>query len=230
MKKIVIGIMLIMTCLLLTGCGKQDNVIEERNIVGGWDIDVPIKQLVIPDNIKDVFDRATSNYDKMTLTPISLIGKQIVSGTNYMFLCKGEDSKTTKWVLVTIYLDPSNNAEIKNVKYLNLNKYVNVDSEYNYTQTIGGWSVYKDIVTNIDTNIEEIFNKATADNEKYYYVPIALLGEQIVAGTNYAVLALGQSLENPDIYSINILTIYSKLDGTAELTSSSYIPLGQYSN
>lgn len=230
MKKLVIGIMLIMTCLLITGCGKQENVIEERNIVGGWDIDVPTKQLEIPDNIKELFDSATSSYNKMTLTPISLIGTQVVSGTNYMFLCKGEDSKTTKWVLVTIYLDPSNNAEVKNVKYLNLNKYVNVNTDSTNTQTLGGWSVYKGIVSNLDTNIEEVFNKAVSDNEKMAYIPIALLGEQIVAGTNYAVLALGQSLDNPDAYSINVLTIYSKLDGTASLTSSAYVPLGQYAN
>lgn len=228
MKKILIGIMIIMTCFLLTGCGKQESVIEERNIVGGWDIDVPINQLEIPTNAKEVFDRATSDYTKMTLTPISLIGTQIVSGTNYMYLCKGEDSNSTKWVLVTIYNDLSHNAEIKNVKYLNLNDYVNVNTEYNYTQTLGGWSVYKDIIPNIDSNIETIFNKAVDQNEKMKYVPIALLGEQVVAGTNYAVLALGQSLENPDVYSMNILTIYSELDGNATLTGSAFIPLAKY--
>lgn len=228
MKKIVIGIMIIISCFLLTGCGKQESVIEERNIVGGWDIDVDVKDLDMPTNIKDIFDKATADYTRMNLTPVSLIGTQVVSGTNYMYLCKGEDSNSTKWVLVTIYRDTSNNVEVKNVKYLNLNDYVNVNTEYNYTQSLGGWSVYKDVKSNLDSNIESIFNKAVSDNEKMKYVPIALLGEQVVAGTNYAVLALGQSLENPDVYSINVLTIYSELDGNASLTGSAYIPLAKY--
>lgn len=230
MKKIVIGIMLIMTCFLLTGCGKKESVIEERNIVGGWDIDVPLKQLEIPTNAKEAFDKATNNYTKMTLTPISLIGTQVVSGTNYMYLCKGEDSNSTKWVLVTIHRDTSNNAEIKNVKYLNLNDYVNINNELKSTQTLGGWSVYKDIKSNLDTNIQTIFDKAVENNESMLYIPITLLGEQIVAGTNYAILSLGQSLQNPNLYSMNILTIYSELDGNATLTGSAYIPLAQYAN
>lgn len=230
MKKIVIGIMLIISCFLLGGCGKQESVIEERNIVGGWDIDVNNTPLDIPTNIKEVFDNATSSYTKMTLTPISLVGTQVVSGTNYMFLCKGDNNGTSKWVLVTVYNYPSHNSEIKNVKYLNLNDYVNNNTDYNGTQGLGSWSVYKDIVPTLDSNMTSIFNKAVADNQVYSYVPIALLGEQVVAGTNYAFLALGQRLDNPDIYSINVLTVYSELDGNATLTGSAYIPLAKYAN
>lgn len=228
MRKIVIGIILIIVCFLISGCGKNETVIEERNIVGGWDIDIPINQIDLPDHAQEVFEKATSNYKEMKLTPVSLIGTQIVSGTNYMYLCKGEKDSSTKWVFVTIYNDASNNVEIKNVKYFNLNDYVNVNSESNYQQTLGGWSVNNNIETKLDDEIQEVFDKAVKDNEKMTYKPIALLGEQVVAGTNYAVLAVGENKENTSIHSINLLTIYNELDGTSTLVSSSYVPLAQY--
>ena len=229
MKKIVIGLMLIVTCFLISGCGKKETVVEERNLVGGWDIDVPIKQLALPDKAQEVFDSATSNYTKMKLTPISLLGTQVVSGTNYMYLCKGEKDSSTKWVIVTIYIDTSNNTEITNVKYFNLNDYVNINSELKTTQTLGGWSVYKNTEAKLDEEVQDIFTKAVKDNEKISYKPIALLGEQIGAGVNYAILALGENKEEEKIYSINLLTINNKLDGTATLISSAYIPLAKYS-
>ena len=74
----------------------------------------------------------------------------------------------------------------------------------------------------------ESFNKAVKDNNKMTYKPIALLGEQVAAGTNYAVLALGESNGDTKTYSINLLTIYRELDGNSTLISSANVPLAQY--
>lgn len=228
MKKIVISAILIVICFLISGCGKKEVVIEERNIVGGWDIDVSIKQIDLPDKAKEVFNNAVSNYSKMKLTPISLLGTQVVSGTNYMYLCKGENDKSSKWVIVTIYNDASDNSEITNVKYFNLNDYVNINSESTYVQKLGGWTIYKNVSIQLDKEIQESFNKAVKENNKMTYKPIALLGEQVAAGTNYAVLALGESNGDTKTYSINLLTIYRELDGNSTLISSANVPLAQY--
>ena len=64
------------------------------------------------------------------------------------------------------------------------------------------------------------------------YKPIALLGTQLVSGTNYALLAFGtpstKELVNNTNTGVYILTLYEDLHGTCEIVSSSYIDLSKY--
>ena len=50
---------------------------------------------------------------------------------------------------------------------------------------LGGWSAYTDNPTEIPTEALDALNAALDGLEGCVYKPIALLGTQIVAGTNY---------------------------------------------
>lgn len=227
MKKNILFTILIIICVLICGCKNNDVTIEERNIIGGWDIDVSNENNNIPSKIKKVFESATKDYTKMKLTPITLLGTQIVSGTNYMYLCKAETDTSFKWVIVTIYNDLEGNSELKNVKYFNLNDYVNINSNNNTVQTLGGWTVNENSTIKLEDNIQKIFDEVTNIDENIIYKPIALLGEQISTGTNYAVLATCYNKQDNTL-SIKLLTIYNDLESNSKLISSANVPLAKY--
>lgn len=87
-------------------------------LAGGWET-AEYQVLNLPDEeARAAFDKATGQLDGAAYTPVALIGKQIVAGTNYCILCQitpvVPDAKPV-WALVYIYADLEGNAEITNV-------------------------------------------------------------------------------------------------------------------
>lgn len=89
-----------------------------------------------------------------------------------------------------------------------------------YVESIeGGWEVNSgstSMTKNAAAN--SAFKKATEGLTGVSYQPIAVLGSQVVAGTNYAILCKATPVY-PDAKSeITIMYIYESLDGNAEIT------------
>lgn len=84
--------------------------------------------------------------------------------------------------------------------------------------SLGGWEVNSGSLS-VESNAaaKAAFEKATERMEGYEYEPIALLGTQVVAGTNYSILARGTAVVPDAIPSYEIITIYEDLEGNAEI-------------
>lgn len=97
---------------------------EYEEAVGSWNVNSTGKALVLEDEkIEESFDKAISKVDSMIFNPICVLGKQVVSGTNYAILtyAKGNNSDTSVSIYVaTLYVDLDGNAEIPYLAYVNL--------------------------------------------------------------------------------------------------------------
>lgn len=74
--------------------------------------------LAIPQDDLAVFESATAGYMGASFEPIALLGTQVVSGTNYAFLCVQTVSAADdpySLVVVTIYEDLHGNSEVLNI-------------------------------------------------------------------------------------------------------------------
>ena len=232
-KKILVFIIVISLCIFITGCGNKEQK-EESTIVGGWEIDTTQKTNDISDDAKKIFDKAKEKYTGMELEAVALLGTQVVSGTNYMFLCKGSpttETPTTTWQIVVVYNDLKDNASISQVNEFDILDYAGKNIEINTESLMGGWTVNKEMQENaLEEKTQEIFNRAVNDNSDFTYTPIALMGKQVVAGTNYAILSLGKSKSDEDSYSINMLTIYDDLESNSSIIYSAYVNLADYNS
>lgn len=86
--------------------------------VGGWAVAEDRSSVVMPQEAKDAFDKAVENVDGNELEPMVLLGTQVVSGTNYAFLCFStlQTDETINGIqVVTVYQDLSGNAEVTSV-------------------------------------------------------------------------------------------------------------------
>lgn len=85
---------------------------------------------------------------------------------------------------------------------------------------VGGWEINSGALSIDDEenkDAKEAFEKATDGLEGYEYEPIAVLGSQVVAGTNYSILCRGTVIV-PDAEPVfEIITVYEDLDGNAEI-------------
>ena len=232
MKKILLSVLAIFLCLFILGCEKTDEETVEPTDTktGGWTISTDIKAATIPAEAKKAFDKAVAENDGMTFEPIALLGTQVVAGTNYMFLCKGTtvtQTPVTSLKVVIVYNDLKNNATISKVSDFNLEKYVSKDIAYPTDNVVGGWTPNKVVGdVQLPEDAKKAFDGIAITGATY--TPVAVLGTQLVAGTNYAFLVVGETATKDPITTIDVLTVYKDLENKSSLTSVAYVDLAEF--
>ena len=199
----------------------------EEPVDGGWDIVLTDTQVSIPEDAKNAFDNA-SNRSSYDITPVALLAKQVVSGTNYMFLCK--DNANSNYKIVVVYNNMDNVSQITTMSHFDYTKYAHNNIQYNANKTTGHWYVeIPEEDVELSEEVKDIYEEGTAKLVGVDYKPIALLGKQIVSGTNYAVLVYGE-LQNTDSddKAIYLMTVYKDLEGNIDIPSISYIDLKDF--
>ena len=236
MKKILIEL-LVLSCLFMIGCKKEEKKEDvtpspKTEIVGGWEtlLAGQDKNLTVEDI--NIFNEAKANYTDLNFDLVAILGKQVVAGTNYMYLAKGYQDgeyENATYKIVIVYHDLEGKKSITKVSDFDYTKYVNKIIDDTNEQLSGGWvveSTNKEYTLSDEAN--NIFEKATDTLTGMNFKPVAILGKQIVAGTNYAILCFGAATVPDAREGIYILTIYEDLQGNAELIGNAYVDLAEY--
>ena len=89
----------------------------------------------------------------------------------------------------------------------------NIDPDF----LVGAWESWTGNPLEIPDDVKAAFEKAMEGLVGCTYEPIAILGSQVVAGTNYCLLCK-TTVVTPDApVSYTLVYIYEALDGTAEM-------------
>ena len=215
-------IIVILMCLIMTGCTNK----KENTLTGGW-------ETVLSNRVNDLseediynFNNAIKDYSKEKLEVVALLGKQVVAGTNYMFLAKTDN----KYKIVIVYTDLEGISKVSKVSDFDYSKYVNKDLNGNNEMLSGGWYTES---SNIDykledEKIEKMYESATSELTGVEYKPLLVIGKQIVSGTNYAILCYGKPIVPNATTDIYLMTIYNDLNNNSEILGISYINLAEY--
>jgi len=230
-KKILILFFVVVFGLVITGCGSNKEK-EDDKMTGGWEIVLSDNQIEMDEELLKIFNDAKENYTSMILDPVALLGEQVVAGTNYMFLAKGYQSgEEATYKIVVIYNDLENKSTITSVSDFDYTKYVNENIESNFENLAGGWYVNAPGKLNVlDSEVQDIFDNATSTLTGMMYNPIAVLGKQIVSGTNYAIICYGRASYEGMSDAIYLITLYEDLNGNDEIVSHAYIDISEYNN
>lgn len=96
------------------------------------------------------------------------------------------------------------------------------------TPLVGGWSAVDQTDGAIPQDAQMAFEKAAEGYVGISFKPIALMGTQVVAGTNYMFLCVGNKVVQNPRTELYVVKVYQDLSGNAEFTSvESLNPLGQ---
>ncbi len=222
MKKIILCLVII--CLFIVGCKSNEDKKEE--VTGGWEIVLSNQVSDMDEETINIFNNARDNYSELNLDLVALFGKQVVAGTNYMYLAKSE----TTYKVVIVYHDLKGNNTITKVSDFDLEKYVNKNIDGLNEQLSGGWNVESSgrPYGLFESGDKNIFDQATNTLTGMSYKPLVIVGKQIVAGTNYAVICYGSATVPDAKEGIYLLTIYEDLEGNGKLLSSAYIDLADF--
>ena len=194
-----------------------------KALTGGWEL-FDNEANALPEDVQTAFDKATETFTGSELKPVAYVASQVVAGTNYMILCEAStisEDPTTTYQMVIIYADLKGNAEITQIKDFDLMSYIEGDStEISSEKLLGGWEVAEEKASVvIPQEAKDAFDKATEKLVGNELEPAALLGTQVVAGTNYAFLCFSTLQTEETINGIQVVTVYADLDGNAEVTN-----------
>ena len=200
----------------LTACGSGGSV----EMTGGWSM--PVQNAVeLPKDVKAGFDKVASK----DLVPVALVAQQVVSGTNDMILCR----KGNEYRMITLYRDLQGTSSITNDVPFVLTDYTNGGDKLQTTPLAGGWHTPSELTSiPLPDDAKTAFKNASLGFSGNNIESMALLGTQVVAGMNYAILCrVTPDVENA-VSTVQVIIIYSDPQKSASITSFSPVDPKKY--
>ena len=231
-RKLTAILLALLMITMITACGTSsksgendelDTPDSSEAVSGGWEL-FDNKANTLPDDVQKAFDKATKTFTGSELKPVVYVASQVVAGTNYMVLCEAAtttEKPDVSYQMVVIYADLEGNAEITQVKEFDLTQYTDGDgTEISTEKLSGGWETAEDRSSVVIPQKEkDIFDKAVEELDGNELEPMALLGTQLVAGTNYAFFCFSTLQTEETIKGAQVVTVYEDLNGKAEVTN-----------
>lgn len=196
---------------------------EETPMVGGWSIN---KGHFSPADNKDAmkaFHKAINGLTGYYYEVIAVLGSQVVAGTNYAYLCRGNvvvpDAEPT-YLILYVYENLIGKARILGSQSIFTGDLEGVSGDFSLNTG----------KTELQENaaVSAAFEKAVVNLAGASYEPIAYLGLQAVdgEGPTYAVLCLEKVGKDSTQTKLSIVTVYGDLGGKAKIRSTEDVEIG----
>ncbi|EGL36360.1 hypothetical protein [Oribacterium sp. oral taxon 108] len=152
---------------------------SDAPLVGAYNTNLASFSMKDNPDAMSAFEAAFPNgYNYTHYEPIALLGTQVVSGTNYLYLCKStwtDYQENVSFVLLQIYQDLSGKSEVMGSAILFPTEESREEGE-DYIDNTGSY-----LPENIPA-IQNAFKEAVPDNENASYIPLAYIGKHTQEG------------------------------------------------
>ena len=201
--------------------GEKEQAENKSNspLVGAYNTNLASFSLKDNPDAMNAFEAAFPNgYNYTHYEPIALLGTQVVSGTNYLYLCKStwtDYQENVSFVLLQIYQDLSGKSKVIGTAILFPTEESEEDGE-DYSYNTGSY-----LPENIPA-IQNAFNEAVKDNENASYIPLAYIGKHTQEGKpeEDAIFTAKKSKGKDAKTSYELLYIGSGKGGKAKLVKT----------
>ena len=148
-------------------------------LVGAYNTNLVSFSLKDNPDAMNAFEATFPNgYNYTHYEPIALLGTQVVSGKNYLYLCKStwtDYQENVSFVLLQIYQDLSGKSEVMGSAILFPTEESREEGE-DYIDNTGSY-----LPENIPA-IQNAFKETVPDNENVSYIPLAYIGKHTQEG------------------------------------------------
>ena len=205
-----------------SGATKEKEQAENNSdapLVGAYNTNLVSFSLKDNPDAMNAFEAAFPNGNNYThYEPIALLGTQVVSGTNYLYLCKStwtDYQENVSFVLLQIYQDLSGKSEVVGSAILFPTEESREEGE-DYIDNTGSYLPEK------IPAIQNAFNEAVKDNENVSYIPLAYIGKHTQEGKpEEDVIFTAKKSKGKDVKAnYELLYIGKDKDGKAKLVKT----------
>ena len=197
--------------------GKAEN--NSDALVGAYNTNLISFSIKDNPDAMNAFEAAFPNgYNYTHYEPIALLGTQVVSGTNYLYLCKStwtDYQENVSFVLLQIYQNLSGKSQVVGSAILFPTEESREEGE-DYIDNTGSY-----LPENIPA-IQNAFNEAVKDNENVSYIPLAYIGKHSQEGKSEEdVIFTAKKSKGKDAKTSYVLLYIGKdKDGKAKLVKT----------
>ena len=197
------------------------------SLVGAYNTNLVSFSMKDNPDAMNAFEAAFPNgYNYTHYEPIALLGTQVVSGTNYLYLCKStwtDYQENVSFVLLQIYQDLSGKSEVMGSAILFPTEESREEGE-DYIDNTGSY-----IPENIPA-IQNAFKEAVPDDENAYYIPLAYIGKHTQEGKSEEdVIFAAKDPRGTDAkISYELFYITKDKDGKAKLVKTEDVVFPDY--
>ena len=185
----------VVAVLLLSACATKPEPEEAVPVEtgSGWTVHTAIMTPVVTEEEKAVFARASEDSDG-SFTPVAVLASQVVSGTNYAYLCLKETDASADWEIVKVYTALDGGASIEHEAVIDPSALKTTDSGIK-AGLAGGWEVNPNRANAVvlEPEVNTAFAKGTESFSEAVLSPLVLLAE---SETTYLILAQGTRMED----------------------------------
>ena len=205
-----------------SGATKEKEQAENNSdapLVGAYNTNLVSFSLKDNPDAMNAFEAAFPNgYNYTHYEPIALLGTQVVSGTNYLYLCKStwtDYQENVSFVLLQIYQDLSGKSQVVGSAILFPTEESREEGE-DYIDNTGSY-----LPENIPA-IQNAFEEAVPDDENAYYIPLAYIGKHTQEGKpkEDVIFAAKKSKGKDAKTNYELLYIGKDKDGKAKLVKT----------
>ena len=224
MKHVWIVLLAALLVLTAVGCKKKAEVVvdlpADGNKAGGWSVaDDP----TVTEARKAIFDKGMV-VSSNEYTAVAYLASQVVAGTNHAFLCRSADPMG--YALAFFYEDLKGEVKLMNVTPLGIVPQEDGTAKEPVEGLMGGWSYAQDPA--VTDEMKARLTKALEGMVGATYVPVANLGEQVVAGLNRCLLCrLTPVIPNAQS-KYALVYVYEDLQGGATLSKVIDLDVGSF--
>ena len=215
MKKLLIGLLTIVLCVTLVGCTKEENE-------GKWVMNKEEVNVTFSEEVQKILDNVLPSYRSAELKPVALLGRQVVAGTNYMFLCKTEVDGETIYKMIVVYNDLEGYSTITYNNDFDVTKYAGKEISLEAEELVGGWEATIDETSYLEEKVQTTFNEATSKIIGVTYYPITVLA---TSNNNYAILCFGKMADQNGTVGVYVVTLNAD---KSEISSIAAVDLKEY--
>lgn len=228
MKRIVIALLL--AVILTVGAVVPATAAEALD--GAWTVNHKAGTYLTASE-KKIFDKAVKDLVGVVYTPVLTLGKQVVSGNNYAFLCTAKTvtaSPSYSWKVLIVNRSPKGKVKLVKVNSLSYKNVKTRKNAYKASAAPGAWSYSKEGTSSkgVPTAANRAFKKATKQLTGLSLTALALLGKQVVAGVNYRFLCRGTMSDQAATSCLYVADVYQDAAGKCKLTSCWIVNLPKY--
>ncbi len=215
--------------------------VESGSTTSAWEFSA-LDEINLGNKAQTRYEKATKGDDTKKYTPVAVLATQIVSGTNYAYLCEAPDNT---WHVVVIYETLKNKYSVTSDKKINISKVKtnNLNENESDEEMTGAWEInMPDAPGTITEASYFAFDNATSDTSNVQsldLVPIVALGAQKASpGMNYRYLCGGEPVDEGSASgtheeasaaaSLYVVDVYAASTDKAEVTGLKYFDLLSY--
>ena len=186
--------------------------------LGGWQANGGYTAMSKNPEANAAFKKATAGISGVSYKAIATLGTQVVAGMNYAILCKATPvypDATPEVKIMYIYEDLAGNAEITGFQTI-----IGEMLDGGFAANSGKFLMNK------NKEVYSDYKKAMEGLVGVSYKPVAYLGSQVVAGTNYLILCRSRVVYPNAPYGWSLVTVNKDLDGNVSLVGIETLELG----